>query len=108
MVPQQMMRYMALTGNTLTADDLYRVGSILKVLPSDQVLAEALSIADGIASKAPKMMRMMREAIKLSGDMPVYEGYRLEQLFTNVAVALPEAKEASDAFLEKRAPNFDS
>ena len=50
---------------------------------------------------------MMREAMNLASEMPVYEGYRLEQLFTNVAVALPESKEASDAFLEKREPKFD-
>mgnify|MGYP003386069383 CR=1 FL=1 len=108
MVPDSMMRYMALTGETLSVDDLYRVGSVLKVLPSDEVLPEAVKIASGIAGKAPKMVRMMREAINLTGDMPVYEGYRLEQLFTNVAVALPESKEASQAFLEKRAPNFDT
>lgn len=107
MVPDSMMRYMALTGETLSVDDLYRVGSVLKVLPSAEVLPEALRIADGMANKAPKMMRMMREAINLSSDMPVYEGYRLEQLFTNVAVALPESKEASAAYLEKRAPKFE-
>ena len=107
MVPERMMRYMALTGNTLNVDELHRIGSVLKVLPVNQVLAEALSIADGVAKKAPKMMRMMREAINLSSEMPVYEGYRLEQLFTNVAVALPESAEASAAFLEKREPNFD-
>lgn len=108
MVPESMMRYMALTGNTLSVDDLYRVGSVLKVLPVSEVLPEAINIACDIAGKAPKMMRMMREAINLSSEMPVYEGYRLEQLFTNVAVALPESKEASAAYLEKRAPNFDT
>jgi hypothetical protein len=39
--------------------------------------------------------------------MPVYEGYRLEQLFTNVAVDLAESQEASQAFLEKRPAKFD-
>lgn len=107
MIPERMMRYMALTGETLGADDLHRVGSVLKVLPSAKVLPEALNIADGIAKKAPKMMRMMREAISLSSEMPVYEGYRIEQLFTNVAVDLPESREASSAFLEKRDPKFD-
>lgn len=107
MIPERMMRYMALTGDTLAVEELHRVGSVLKVLPSAEVLAESLRIAGGIAKKAPKMMRMMREAITLSSEMPVYEGYRLEQLFTNVAVALPESQEASQAFLEKRDPDFD-
>lgn len=107
LVPARMMRYMALTGNTLSADDLHRVGSVLKVLPHAEVLPEAMVIASGIAGKAPKMMRMMREAINITSEMPVYEGYRLEQLFTNIAVALPESQEASAAFLEKRDPNFD-
>ena len=107
MIPERMMRYMALTGNTISADDLHRVGSVLQVLPSKKVLAAALEVADGIAKKAPKIMRMMREAISLSSEMPLYDGYRLEQLFTNVAVALPESQEASQAFLEKRDPQFD-
>lgn len=107
MIPASMMRYLALTGETLGADDLHRVGSVLKVLPGAEVLPEALRLADGIAQKAPKMLRMMREAITLSSEMPVHEGYRLEQLFTNIAVALPESKEASQAFLDKRDPKFD-
>lgn len=106
MVPETMMRYMALTGETLPAEELYRVGSILKVLPREQVLPEALRIAEVIAGKAPKMTRMMREAINITGEMSVYDGYRMEQLFTNVAVDLPESREASLAFLEKRKPNF--
>lgn len=107
MIPERMMRYMALTGESLSAEDLHRVGSVLEVHPSAEVLPKALSIADGMAKKAPKMLRMMREAISLSSEMPVAEGYRLEQLFTNIAVALPESQEASAAFLEKREPKFD-
>ncbi|HLS99622.1 MAG: enoyl-CoA hydratase-related protein [Porticoccaceae bacterium] len=107
MVPASMMRYLALTGETLGAHDLHRVGGVLEVLPLAEVLPRALAIADGIAKKAPKMVRMMREAMNLASEMPVYEGYRLEQLFTNVAVALPESREASAAFLEKREPKFD-
>ena len=101
MVPASMMRYLALTGETLSAQDLHRVGGVLAVLPP------ASRHCRRHCQKAPKMVRMMREAMNLASEMPVYEGYRLEQLFTNVAVALPESKEASDAFLEKREPKFD-
>lgn len=104
--PPQMMRYMALTGKYIDVEELHRVGGVLKVLPIDEVLPEALQIAEDIARLPPKMTAMMREAINLATEMSMENGYRLEQLFTNIAVALPESAEASKAFLEKREPKF--
>ena len=46
----------------------------------------------------------MKEAINLTEDMPVTEGYRVEQLFTTLASSMPDSKEAALAFLEKRKP----
>ena len=68
----------------------------------------ALSLAADVAKKSPSAVRLMKEAINLTEDMPVTEGYRVEQLFTTLASSMPDSKEAALAFLEKRDPVWTS
>ena len=63
-------------------------------------------LADEIALKSPMCVRLMKESINLTEDMPVIEGYRVEQLYTTLASSMDESKEASAAFLEKREPRW--
>lgn len=103
-VPDKVMRYMALTGRRISARMLERLGGVMLVVPRAELMGEALALADDIASRSPSAVRLMKEAINLIEDMPVADGYRVEQLFTTLASALPDAKEASTAWLEKRKP----
>ena len=103
-VPDKVMRYMALTGRRVSAQFLERVGGVMQVVPRAALMREAMALADDIATRSPSAVRLMKEAINLTEDMPVANGYRVEQLFTTLASALPDAKEASTAWLERRKP----
>jgi enoyl-CoA hydratase len=39
-------------------------------------------------------------------DLPVHEGYRIEQDYTNRLLALQDSAEARRAFLERRSPQW--
>ena len=106
LMPEKLVRYLALTGERIPAQELKALGEIREVLPTAALMPRALAIADGIASRSPSAVRLMKEAINLTEDMPLNEGYRVEQLFTTLAAELPDAKEASRAFVEKRQPRF--
>jgi len=99
-------RRMFFTGMKVSADELYRLGLIEASLPPDQLMPYVLKLAHEIASKAPIALRYAKEAAQVTLSMPQREGYRYEQ---NITVALSnteDAREAQQAFLEKRAPVY--
>lgn len=103
-LPDKMVRFLALTGGRMDAATLAGFGAVQKVVPADQLMGTALELAGQIARHSPTAARLMKEAINLTEDMPITEGYRVEQLFTTLASSLPDSREAALAFLEKRAP----
>ena len=107
-LPDKLMRYLALTGRKIGADALMRHGGANEVVAPEKVLDTAFEIADEIARKGPNTVRLLKESINLTEDMPITEGYRVEQLFTTLASSMDESKEASLAFVEKRDPKWVS
>jgi len=106
LVPNKLMRYMALTGQRVGADAVERFGGILEVTSRDALMERALTIAGQIASLSPYGVQLMKESINLTEALPVAEGYRIEQLYTTIASNLPDAQEAASATREKRKPQW--
>jgi len=106
LVPNKLMRYMALTGQRVGAADIERFGGILEVTTREALLERALVIAGQIAALSPYGVQLMKESINLTEDLPVTEGYRIEQLYTTIASNLPDAQEAAAATREKRKPQW--
>lgn len=99
-------RRMFYTGMKVTADELYRLGLIEASLPRDQLMPYTLALAQEIAGKAPLALQYAKQAAQVTLNMPQREGYRFEQ---NITVALSDtedAREAQQAFLEKRVPQY--
>jgi enoyl-CoA hydratase len=105
-LPDKLVRYMALTGRKVDARTMLAHGGLLDVVKPDELLPAAYELADEIARKGPMVVRLMKESINLTEDMPLTEGYRVEQLFTTLASSMEESKEASRAFVEKRDPSW--
>jgi len=104
MVPDKVVRYLAFTGRRVDAQTLAVHGGIQEVTLPDDLLPSAVALAADIARNSPSAVSLMKEAINLTEDMPLNEGYRVEQLFTTLASSMPDSKEAALAFLEKRKP----
>ena len=106
-VPEKVMRWMALTGRKVSAEYLAGLGAIQQVVPRDQVVATALAIADEIAQKSPAGVRLMKEVINLTEPMGLNDGYHVETYATAIISAHPDSKEAAHAFREKRAAVYE-
>jgi len=106
LLPDKLVRYLALTGRKIDARTLQAYGGLNEVVAADKLLDCAFGIADEIARKSPAAIRLMKESINVTEDLPITEGYRIEQLFTTLASSMDESKEASAAFLEKRDPSW--
>lgn len=105
-VPEKVMRWMALTGNRVDAAYLASLGVIHKVVASDAVLDTALAVADDICAKSPAAVRLMKEVINLTESMDLDDGYHVETYATAIMSTHPDSKEAARAFQEKRAAKF--
>jgi enoyl-CoA hydratase len=102
LVPQHKMRAMVYTGATATAAELHAFGSVLQVVPRDQLREAALAVAADIASKSPTVMRAAKESLNGIDLWDVKRSYRYEQGFTFELNLSGVSDELRDAFVEKR------
>ena len=103
LVPQHKMRAMVYTSATATADELHAFGSVLQVVPSDDLRAAALQVARAIAAKSPAVIRAAKESLNGIDPWDVKRSYRYEQGFTFELNLSGVADEHRDAFVAKRA-----
>ena len=99
-------RRLMFTGDRLPAAELYRLGVIDSVWPPEQLLPEALKMAERIAGKSPLGIKYAKTSCNLVELMPPKDGYRFEQSFTYELSKTEDAIEARRAQLEKRKPVF--
>src|SRR5438034_10192310 len=67
-----------LTGEMIDAQEAYRIGLVNKVVPADQLLAEADKLLRGILSMGPLAVRLALEAVDQGLEMTLDEGLLLE------------------------------
>lgn len=99
-------RRMFYTGMRVPAAELYRRGVLDEVLPPEELMLAALRIAQEIASKSPVALAYAKQAANMMDLMPQRDGYRFEQNITMALSKTEDAKEARQAFFEKRKPVY--
>ncbi|MES2898970.1 MAG: enoyl-CoA hydratase-related protein [Pseudomonadota bacterium] len=106
LVGSHKMRVMYLTGDAVPASELHRLGAIENVVPGAELMDTARALARRIAANSPLGLRLGKEAMNRVEDMPVKEGYRLEQDYTSRVSRFNDSKEARASYLEKREPDW--
>lgn len=104
--PVQKVRAMYFTGEPITAQEAWRLGSIEAVVPREQLREKAMAIARTIAAKSPAMIRLAKESLNGIEDGNLEDKYRWEQGFTLQAYMHQESTETRVAFVEKRDATF--
>jgi enoyl-CoA hydratase len=102
LVPQHKMRAMVFTAATATAQELEHYGSVLKVVPKDELRDAAFEVAQAIAAKSPTVIRAAKESLNGIDLWDVKRSYRYEQGFTFELNLSGVADEHRDAFVEGR------
>ena len=101
-----MASYLLLTGEPIGADEAKQCNLVEKVVPPDQLLAEAKRLASIIASKGPLAIAATKRAIHQGLQMDIHGALDLEaEEFGKIAMTA-DAKEGTAAFLEKRRALF--
>jgi len=97
---------MVLTGRMMGAEEAERSGLVSRVVPAEELLAEAAKVAETIASKSLPAVYAAKDALQAAQEMPLSEGLRFERLTFAAQFATEDQKEGMRAFAEKRAPEF--
>ena len=93
---------MVYTAQPATAEELHRYGSVLRVVPREQLVDAALEVAEQIADKSPTILRRAKESLNGIDPVDVRRSYRFEQGFTYELHVAGVADEQRAAFVEKR------
>ncbi|HVK72062.1 MAG TPA: enoyl-CoA hydratase family protein [Kofleriaceae bacterium] len=105
LVPQHLMRAMVYTGRRVPATELHRFGSILEVVPRDQLRAAARAVAAEIAAKPPIAIRAAKQSLNGIDPVDVRRSYRYEQGFTFELTLAGVGDQQRAAFVDKRSPS---
>jgi len=97
---------LVLTGRMMDAAEAERAGLVSRVVPADKLLAEAMAVAERIASLSRPSVMMAKEAVNRSYETTLNEGVRFERRLFHSLFATEDQKEGMSAFIEKRKPNF--
>ena len=97
---------LALTGDQVDADPLYRHGLINVLTEPGGALAGALELAQRIVPNAPLSLAASKKVINLQRDWVSTEDFERQAEITVPVLASADAKEGATAFAEKRAPKW--
>ena len=100
-------RYYLLTGEMITGAEAERLGMVAKALPRDQVLDEALRVADVLARGSQQAIRLTKRSLNnwLRAAGPTFDQSAAYEMLTFMG---PDVVEGYTALREKRAPVFPS
>lgn len=107
MLPVQKVRANFFTGGRIPVEDLFRHGSIERIVPAEALEAEARAFCDVIAAKSRAALVIAKQALNLIEPFNPSDGYRIEQGFTLEMYAHADSQTARDAFVAaKQAARF--
>jgi enoyl-CoA hydratase/carnithine racemase len=97
---------MLLTGEFIDAATAERIGLVSRVVPADQLQAEADRIARAIASNGPMAVRMTKELVRSGLAASPAQHFRLMAEYYSRVDATADQAEGLTAFAQKRPPRY--
>lgn len=98
---------LVLTGEPVDAAEAERIGLVHRVVPPEELMAEALALATRLASKSPLAIAAAKDAVLTAGDVSLAAGLALENKWFAIVNGSPDKAEAIAAFREQRTPRFE-
>lgn len=97
---------MCLTARMMGAAEAERAGLVSRVVAPENLIAEAMSAANTIASMSLPSVLMAKEAINRAYETTLSQGIDYERHLFYSTFGTDDQREGMQAFLQKRAPEF--
>ena len=94
------------TGDSIDANEAYRIGLVNKVVPADQLMITATKMAAKIISRGPIAVKLCKAAVNEGMDMDLDSGEAYEAEAFGLCFATQDQQEGMAAFVEKRKASF--
>lgn len=104
LLPRNIAMELALTGEPISAARASELGLVNKVVAADQVVPEALALAEAICQNAPLAVRASKEIMRRARDLTEDEAWRMNGELTRPVFTSKDAIEGATAFAERRQP----
>jgi enoyl-CoA hydratase/carnithine racemase len=98
---------MALTGDAIDAREALACGLVSRVVPDEDLLAQARALAERIAVNPPYAVRMTRRLLREGQTASLGGLLELSAAMQALAHATADHDEAVSAFVERRTPRFN-
>lgn len=95
-----------LTGETIDANEAYRLGLVNRVVPANELIATATTMLRTILANGPLAVAYCIESVNRGYDLTLDEALTLEATAFGLLAGTDDKREGTQAFLEKRPPRF--
>jgi enoyl-CoA hydratase len=95
-----------LTGRMMDAEEAERSGLVARIIPADDLMAEAMKTATEIAGYSTPSVYIAKEQVNRAFETTLNEGLRFERRTFYSLFATQDQTEGMAAFSEKRKPDF--
>ena len=97
---------LCLTGRMMEAEEAERCGLVARIVPADELMEEARTLATTIAAMPRAAAMMTKEAINAAFETPLSQGIQFERRLFQSLFATDDQKEGMKAYVEKRSAHF--
>lgn len=106
MIPLSAVLELCMTAQPITAQRAYDIGFVNKVVPGDQLMEEAVLLAEQIAENAPLAVQYFKELAYRGLNMSTQDISSLTYHMYDQLLTTEDSKEGPLAFAEKRKPQW--
>jgi enoyl-CoA hydratase len=97
---------MILTADLIDANEALKIGLVNKVYPQSELKSKAFELAVKISNKGQQAIRLAVKSVKAVDEVTLQEGLNIEATHFALSCGTEDFKEGTQAFLEKRKPDF--
>ncbi|KGQ19805.1 3-hydroxybutyryl-CoA dehydratase [Lysobacter dokdonensis DS-58] len=97
---------LCLAGAPIDAQRAQQLGIVNRVVPTAELEAQTMALADQLANAAPLALRGILDCINVGGECGIEEGLEYESAQFGLMFATDDMREGTAAFLERRKPAF--
>ena len=105
-LPYSKAMELLLTGDLISAEEALTLGFLNYVVPTHELLAKSMEIAQKIAANGPLAVKAIRQSARACLGRPEEDALRMELEFAAPVFQTEDAKEGPRAFMEKRSPVY--
>ncbi|MCZ4096290.1 hypothetical protein C8250_016420 [Streptomyces sp. So13.3] len=105
-LPRGKALQMLMTGESVSAQEAYRLGMANEVHPQADLMEAALKIAERIANNSPTAVQAVKRAVRMSDGEPLEQAISIMMEAHWRSAVHPDRVEGIAAFIEDREPHF--